>query len=113
VISGDDSLTLPILAAGGDGVISVVANALPKLFSTMVNYCMQNRYQDALPMHNAMLEFTRLLFADGNPGGIKAALKVLGITDEYVRLPLVNVRPEVFKAIEHETHQLKHYNLKD
>ncbi len=112
IISGDDALTLPILAAGGDGVISVVANALPKLFSTMVNYCMQNRYQDALPMHNAMLEFTRLMFADGNPGGVKAALKVLGITDENVRLPLVSVRPETFKAIEHETNQLKNFHFK-
>jgi 4-hydroxy-tetrahydrodipicolinate synthase len=112
VISGDDALTLPILAAGGDGVISVVANALPKLFSTMVNYCMQNRYQDALPLHNSMLEFTRLMFVDGNPGGIKAALMVLGITDEYVRLPLVNVRPEIFKAIEHETNQLKNFHFK-
>ena len=112
VISGDDALTLPILAAGGDGVISVVANALPKLFSTMVNYSMQNRYQDALPLHNAMLEFTRLMFVDGNPGGIKAALMVLGITDEYVRLPLVNVRPEIFKAIEHETNQLKNFHFK-
>jgi 4-hydroxy-tetrahydrodipicolinate synthase len=112
VISGDDALTLPILAAGGDGVISVVANAFPQLFSAMVNYCMENRFQDARPIHNSMLEFTRLMFADGSPGGIKASLKVLGICDEFVRLPLVNVRPEIFKAIEHETHILKECTLK-
>jgi 4-hydroxy-tetrahydrodipicolinate synthase len=52
------------------------------------------------------------MFVDGNPGGIKAALMVLGITDEYVRLPLVNVRPEIFKAIEHETNQLKNFHFK-
>jgi 4-hydroxy-tetrahydrodipicolinate synthase len=112
VISGDDALTLPILAAGGDGVISVVANAFPQLFSAMVNYCMENRFQDARPIHNSMLEFTRLMFADGSPGGIKASLKVLGICDEFVRLPLVNVRPEIFKAIEHETHILKRMHVK-
>jgi 4-hydroxy-tetrahydrodipicolinate synthase len=59
-----------------------------------------------------LLEFTRLMFVDGSPGGIKAALKVLGLCNEYVRLPLVNVRPEIYKAIEKEVHALKHFNVK-
>lgn len=112
VISGDDALTLPIIAAGGDGVISVAANAFPKLYSEMVRLCLAGHFDDALPIHNAMLEFIRLLFADGSPGGIKAALKLLGICDEYVRLPLVNVRPEIFKALEHEVHSLRHLSVK-
>lgn len=111
VISGDDALTLPIIAAGGDGVISVAANAFPLLYSRMVNLCMQQQLHEALPLHNAMLEFIRLLFADGSPGGIKAALKLLGICDEYVRLPLVNVRPEIFQAIEHEVKHLRQLSL--
>jgi 4-hydroxy-tetrahydrodipicolinate synthase len=112
MISGDDALTLPIIAAGGDGAISVVANAFPQLYSAMVRLAMENRISEATPIHSALLEFTRLMFADGSPGGIKAALKVLGLCNEYVRLPLVNVRPEIYKAIEKEVHTLKHFNVK-
>lgn len=106
VLSGDDALTLPILASGGDGVISVVANAFPKMFSLMVRKCMNNDLAAALPLHLDLLEFTRLLFADGNPGGIKAALKILGLCDEHVRLPLVNIKPELYQALVRETQRL-------
>ncbi len=112
VISGDDALTLPIIAAGGDGVISVAANAFPQLYSDMVALCLAGRFSEATRLHNAMLEFIRLLFADGSPAGIKAALKLLGLCDEYVRLPLVNVRPDIFKALEHEVHSLRHLSIK-
>jgi len=106
VISGDDALTLPILAAGGDGVISVSANAYPAQVSEMVQACLNARFDEARPLHYALSEFTRLLFADGNPGGIKAALKILGIADEVVRLPLVNVRPEVYAGLEKEIERI-------
>jgi len=114
MISGDDALTLPIIAAGGDGAISVVANAFPQLYSAMVRLAMENKISEATPIHSALLEFTRLMFADGSPGGIKAALKTLGMCNEYVRLPLVNVRPDIYKSIEQEVHKLSqfkaHYN---
>ena len=109
MISGDDALTLPILASGGDGAISVTANAFPQLYSAMVRFAMEGHIDRALPIHTALLEFTRLMFADGSPGGIKAALKVLGMCNEYVRLPLVNVRPDIYKAIEQEVHKLNQF----
>jgi len=111
MISGDDALTLPILASGGDGAISVVANAFPQLYSAMVRFAMADQTKRALPIHSALLEFTRLMFADGSPGGIKAALKILGMCNEYVRLPLVNVRPETYKAIEQQVQKLRHFQV--
>lgn len=111
MISGDDALTLPILASGGDGAISVVANAFPQLYSAMVRFAKEGQIDRALPIHSALLEFTRLMFADGSPGGIKAALKVLGMCNEYVRLPLVNVRPEIYKAIEQQVQKLRHFQV--
>lgn len=89
VISGDDNLTLPIIACGGDGVISVVANASPKDYSDMVRAALNDDLNTARKLHYKLMDFTDLLFADGNPGGIKYALSLLKITDTYVRLPLV------------------------
>lgn len=111
VISGDDALTLPIIAAGGDGVISVSANAFPMQVSTMVRYCLDGNVAEARPLHYALTEFTRLLFADGSPAGIKAALKLLHISGETVRLPLVNVRPDIYQAIEREVQHIKALHL--
>lgn len=111
VISGDDALTLPIMAAGGDGVISVSANAFPAQVSAMVKECLNGRYHEARQLHYALSEFTRLLFADGNPAGIKAALKLLRITEEHLRLPLVNVKPEIYAAIEAEIEKINHLTM--
>lgn len=91
VISGDDSLTLPIIASGGDGVISVVANAFPKDFSAMVRFALKDNYKEARKLHYKLTDITKCLFIEGNPGGIKAALSIMGICDEYMRLPLVPV----------------------
>jgi 4-hydroxy-tetrahydrodipicolinate synthase len=107
VISGDDLLTLPIIAAGGDGVISVLANAYPDFFSKMVHQALNNEMDNARKIHYALLDFTQALFADGNPGGIKAALKIMGICEEHVRLPLSNVKPEVFQRITHFIKEIK------
>lgn len=104
VISGDDNLTLPIIAAGGDGVISVVANAYPKRFSEMVRLCLKGNFEKARKLHYSLMFFTEQLFADGNPGGIKFALSELGIIQPYLRLPLVlpnkNVQEEIQKQIQ-------------
>ena len=101
VISGDDALTLPILALGGDGVISVVGNALPQEFSNLVHAALKGDRETARKEHFKLLEFTTHIFAEGNPAGIKEALKVLGICDNTLRLPLVNVSEATAKKIYH------------
>ena len=91
LISGDDALTLPIIALGGVGVISVVGNALPQEFSTLVSAALNGDLETARREHLRLIDVIDLLFAEGNPGGIKHALKVLGICGDTVRLPLVNI----------------------
>jgi len=91
LISGDDPITLPMIALGAVGVISVVANALPKAFSTMVRMCLAGNFVEAQPLHYSLLEFTNLCFVEGNPAGVKSALKQLKVCDDHLRLPLVPV----------------------
>jgi 4-hydroxy-tetrahydrodipicolinate synthase len=95
VISGDDNLTLPMIASGGDGVISVVANAFPKDFSDMVRAALNDDLEKARKLHYGLMDITDQLFADGNPGGIKHALSLMNICDPYVRLPLVEPNDKV------------------
>jgi len=91
LISGDDALTLPIIAMGGEGVISVVGNALPNEFGALVHAALKGDLATAQREHLRLLEVIDLLFAEGNPGGIKHVLKVIGICDDTMRLPLVNI----------------------
>jgi 4-hydroxy-tetrahydrodipicolinate synthase len=91
VISGDDLMTLPLLGMGADGVISVVANAYPKLFSDMVNLGLKGEMKKAREIHYKLTDFTRSVFADGNPSGIKAALEIKEIISNNLRLPLVKI----------------------
>lgn len=91
VISGDDSITLPLIAAGADGVISVVGNAFPKEFGAMVHHALKGEMVEARAMHYKLLEITQLLFIEGNPAGIKEALSHLDICDNFLRLPLTPV----------------------
>lgn len=100
VISGDDNLTLPIIAAGGNGVISVTANAFTFDFCKMVNLCLLGNFEDARALHYKLTGITDLFFADGNPGGVKAALKILEVCNDAVRLPLVNVNEKIYAQIE-------------
>ncbi|MBK9759162.1 MAG: 4-hydroxy-tetrahydrodipicolinate synthase [Flavobacteriales bacterium] len=99
VISGDDSLTLPILALGGDGVISVVGNALPAEFARLVEAGLAGDMPTARREHFKLLEFMTAIFAEGNPGGIKEALRILGLCGSQLRLPLVNVGEATAKKI--------------
>lgn len=99
VISGDDLLTLPLISVGGNGVISVVANAFPKQFSEMVNMALKGNYQKAKDIHYKFVDIINSLFADGNPSGIKAALDVLGLCSNSLRLPLVKVNKSVYNQI--------------
>ena len=91
VISGDDALTLPLMASGADGVISVVANAFPKQFSEMVRLVAKAELKKAQQLHYQLLPLIPMLFAEGSPSGIKCVLKQMGICEEVVRLPLANV----------------------
>ena len=99
VISGDDALTLPMIACGGDGVISVIANAFPKGFSDMVRSALGADMKNAKQLHYKYFEMIHYLFVEGNPTGVKAALKILGITGDTVRLPLVSVGDKTFNKI--------------
>jgi 4-hydroxy-tetrahydrodipicolinate synthase len=102
LISGDDNLTLPAIAAGASGVISVVANAFPAEFSKMVAYCRNGQFESARKIHYKFFHLIQYLFADGNPGGIKVTLDELGICKSFVRLPLTPPHPEVQKSIRSE-----------
>ena len=106
VLSGDDGLTLPLLAAGCDGVISVVANIYPKEFSQMVNLCMKGDFEKARVIHFQLIDFINSLFADGSPAGIKAALSIKKLCTEQLRLPLVPVNKEVHSLIKKHIEQI-------
>jgi 4-hydroxy-tetrahydrodipicolinate synthase len=88
VISGDDNLTYPMLALGGDGVISVSGQAYPQLFSGMVRNALDGKFVEARKVHYALFAFTQMLFAEGNPGGIKVALENLSVCNAHMRQPL-------------------------
>ncbi len=96
VLSGDDALTFPMIALGADGVISVVANAFPQEFSQMVSFAKNSNNEKARIIHYDLLNIIDLLFVDGNPAGIKAALEILGIMGNNLRLPMVPVLHEVY-----------------
>jgi 4-hydroxy-tetrahydrodipicolinate synthase len=91
VISGDDGITLPLIASGGKGLISVIANAFPHEMSSVVNYSLEDRYVEARRAHYEILDLIGLTFANGNPGGVKAMLNKIGIIENILRLPLVPV----------------------
>ena len=110
VISGDDILTLPIMAIGGDGVISVTANAFPKEYSEMVSLCLRRNIKQALELHNKLFDFTNEIFADGSPSGIKAALEILGICSNNLRLPLVKVNKSIQLKLQEHISKLKKEN---
>lgn len=89
VISGDDMMTLPILLAGGNGVISVIGGGFPAAFSKMVRLGLAGNASEAYALHYALMEGIDLIFEEGNPAGIKAVLKKLKLAEDTVRLPLV------------------------
>jgi 4-hydroxy-tetrahydrodipicolinate synthase len=107
VISGEDALTLPLIATGVSGVISVVANALPKEFSTMVNFALENKIDKAQEIHYKILEFIDTLFIESNPAGVKAALNILNIIENILRLPLTPVSEKTFQKLENLLSKIK------
>jgi 4-hydroxy-tetrahydrodipicolinate synthase len=99
VVSGDDHITLPLMACGMDGVISVAANCFPFDFSGMVRLCLKGDYASARPLHYKCLEGNDLLFAENNPAGVKAFLFELGIIENVLRLPLVALSNGVHQKV--------------
>ncbi len=91
VLSGDDAITMPLIASGIDGVISVVANSFPAQFSKMVRLSLDGNFAEARKIHFQLLPVTKMFFAEGNPGGVKIALEELGWMKPFMRLPLVQV----------------------
>lgn len=91
VLSGDDAFTLPMLLMGAEGVISVQAMVCTRDFSEMVNYGVSGQVEKARSLHYPQLEIIDHLFAEGSPAGVKACLKIMGICEEYLRLPLVEI----------------------
>ncbi|MBO4586734.1 MAG: 4-hydroxy-tetrahydrodipicolinate synthase [Bacteroidales bacterium] len=99
VISGDDALTYPMLTLGADGVISVMANALPKEMSDMVRFALKGDLKKALPLHYRMLPLMNAIFEEGNPTGIKALLEIQGSISNILRLPLVKSSKTLYNKL--------------
>lgn len=102
VLSGDDGITQPLMALGAQGVISVAANAYTKPFSQMMHAQKEGNTAEALRLHFGMLKMNQLIFADGNPSGIKCLMKHMGLCENILRLPLVSVCEKVEQDIINE-----------
>ncbi len=107
VISGDDMMTIPIIASGGAGVISVLANAFPAATSELVSNALKSNYKCAREIQFKYLEITDLLFTDGNPAGVKAMLSIMNICLNTLRLPLVPVHRTVNTRIQKAIEEVK------
>lgn len=106
VISGDDMIALPMVLAGGSGVISVIGEGFPSLFSNMIKLGLEHRVSEAYEIHYRVADMIDLIFEQGNPAGIKEVFKALGLSENVVRLPLVNVDSDLAKRIHAGVRQL-------
>jgi 4-hydroxy-tetrahydrodipicolinate synthase len=95
VMSGDDNITLGLIAYGFDGVISVVGQAFPRIFTDMVRMALKGNFEEARKLHYQLNDITDMLFMEGNPAGVKFALEYLGVCRSQVRLPLVGISEEL------------------
>ena len=107
VISGDDMMTIPIIASGGSGVISVLANAFPAATSELVGHALKSNFKAAREIQFRYLEMIDLLFVDGNPAGVKAMLNAMNICQNNLRLPLVPVNRAIHTRIQKAIEELK------
>jgi len=107
IISGDDMLTLPLISMGAHGVISVTANAFPKEYSNLVNFALKGKFKEAMNVQNNLLEIMQTLFVEGNPAGVKAALKILDITPDFLRQPLEQLSKATYNKLAKLIEELK------
>ena len=106
VISGDDMITLPIILAGGAGVISVIAEGFPKQFTEMVHLGLNKKVDEAYKIHYLLADSIDMIFEQGNPAGIKEVFKSLGLSENTVRLPLVNVNEDLANRLHNFTNKI-------
>ncbi len=106
VISGDDMVALPIVLAGGAGVISVIGEGYPKEFSQMIRLGLERKVDEAYALQYKLMDSIDMIFEQGNPGGIKEIFKSLGLSENTVRLPLVNVNEDLANRLNLFTKQL-------
>ena len=99
VISGDDAVTLPMIALGGDGVVSVIGNGYPGLMSSLVNAALDGDYDNARKLHFSLSPMIRAIFKEGNPAGIKSAMEIRGWCKNVLRLPLIPATSSLYKEI--------------
>jgi 4-hydroxy-tetrahydrodipicolinate synthase len=99
VISGDDALAFSIVCLGGNGVISVIANAFPKEFSEMINLALDKKIQQSRVIQYQLIDIINSIFADGSPAGVKAALSIKKLVNNHLRLPLVPVNQNVYNRL--------------
>jgi 4-hydroxy-tetrahydrodipicolinate synthase len=107
VISGDDMMTLPIIALGGTGVISVLANAFPAATNELVTDSLKSNFKAARDIQLRYLEIIDLLFLDGNPAGVKAMLSIMNLCQNNLRLPLVPVNRTIYGRIQKALEEIK------
>ncbi|MDP4221157.1 MAG: 4-hydroxy-tetrahydrodipicolinate synthase [Bacteroidota bacterium] len=94
LLSGEDNLTVPLIALGAKGVISVTSNVVPNEFSRMVRFALDGQFQEAKAIHFELLNLMKVMFVESNPGPVKSALAMMGIIGENYRLPLVSMKEE-------------------
>ncbi|HEY3876864.1 MAG TPA: 4-hydroxy-tetrahydrodipicolinate synthase [Candidatus Kapabacteria bacterium] len=106
LLSGEDNLTVPLIALGAKGVVSVASNVVPKEFARMVRFALDGKFEEARAIHYELLELMKVNFIESNPGPVKAGLAMLGMIEEVCRLPLVPVKPESKEKIRAVIEQL-------
>ena len=106
VISGDDMIALPIVLAGGSGVISVIGQGFPRAFSQLIQFGLERKVDEAYKLQYQLAESIDMIFEQGNPGGIKEVLKSLGLSTNVLRLPLVNVNEDLSNRLEATTKKI-------
>ena len=103
VWSGDDNLTLPLVALGADGIISVISNEIPRRFSDMVRFALKGKWEKARELHYSLLPLMNVNFVESNPIPVKAAMAMMGLIEENYRLPLLQLsdaaRPKLEKVL--------------
>lgn len=106
VLSGDDALTLPLLSIGVEGVISVIGNSMPTEMSEIVRKALNNQFDVAREIHYKIIKLIELIFQEGNPAGVKAALNIQGVIKNNIRLPLTPVSQKLYEKISKEVKAL-------
>lgn len=110
VLAGDDAMTVPLIALGGDGVISVLANAFPKEFTQMTHFAIRGDFSDAAHYALRWANLYGLMFEEGNPTGIKQVMQILGLCEKYVRLPMVEASETLERKLRAEIELLTRIN---